>query len=259
MKRALVAILLAVAIAHPAYPAKSEKPAKASATSATKAAPKPTHDWEMNATAIEACSCPMFCTDYFGAGHPTATIDPATHEERRFCRFNKAIKVNTGHYQDVALDGARFWLSGDLGADFAKGGEWLVVTFDRPVTQAQRDAIAKIVAKLYPIPFQSLTTDEADMTWILGPEESTAQLNNGKTAEVVLKRGGFGQDGKTPVIKELQYWGANTNDGFMLMPSVVEAYRTGTQPFEYKGTSGFVITFDVFGDAPVASGEKTAN
>jgi hypothetical protein len=29
------------------------------------------------------------------------------------------------------------------------------------------------------------------------------------------------------------------------MPNVVEAYRVGPKAFEYKGTNGFMITFDV--------------
>ena len=34
------------------------------------------------------------------------------------------------------------------------------------------------------------------------------------------------------------------NDGFIMMPNTVEAYRAGTKPFEYKGTNGFMITID---------------
>ncbi len=48
-----------------------------------------------------------------------------------------------------------------------------------------------------------------------------------------------------PAIKNLQYWGATHNDGFVLMPNKVEAYRAGDKPFEYSGTNGFMITFDI--------------
>jgi hypothetical protein len=30
-----------------------------------------------------------------------------------------------------------------------------------------------------------------------------------------------------------------------MMPNEVEAYRAGTQAFEYKGTNGFMLTFDI--------------
>jgi hypothetical protein len=50
------------------------------------------------------------------------------------------------------------------------------------------------------------------------------------------------------VIKNLKYWGAPRNDGFVLMPNEVEALRkapAGKEPYEFKGTNGFMITFDI--------------
>jgi hypothetical protein len=234
MKRALFSLALVAAAALPAFAKEAKTMSKGS------------HEWDMNATIIEACSCPMFCSCYFGSGHPAGHHNMESHAEEHFCRMNNAVKVNKGHYKDVKLDNAKFWVSGDLGGDFSKGGEWAVVTFDRSLTQPQRDAIAKIIAKLYPLPFKSLTTDEGDISWVAGAEESRATINDGKTAEVVLVKGGFGQaGGKTPVIKDLQYWGSQHNDGFVLMPNSVEAYRAGQAPFEYKGTNGFMITIDI--------------
>ncbi|MGA8622666.1 MAG: DUF1326 domain-containing protein [Candidatus Sulfotelmatobacter sp.] len=60
-------------------------------------------DWALNATTIEACSCPMFCQCYFNP-------KPAAHHEQggaaHYCKFNNAYKVNRGHYGSVNLDGA---------------------------------------------------------------------------------------------------------------------------------------------------------
>jgi hypothetical protein len=53
------------------------------------------------------------------------------------------------------------------------------------------------------------------------------------------------------VIKNLKYWGAPRNDGFVLMPNEVEALRVtpqGKEPFEFKGTNGFMITIDIKSD-----------
>ena len=65
--------------------------------------------WKMNATVIEACSCPMFCTCYFGSGHPAGSHDMnmnmGGHAEEHFCRFNNAYRVNKGTYKGVKLDG----------------------------------------------------------------------------------------------------------------------------------------------------------
>jgi hypothetical protein len=47
------------------------------------------------------------------------------------------------------------------------------------------------------------------------------------------------------VIRNLRYFGAPRNTGFILMPNEVEAYRVGPKPFEYKGTNGFMITYDI--------------
>src|SRR6185436_12860245 len=105
--------------------------------------------WSMNATAIEACSCPMFCQCYFNiqpAGHSTMSHGSmAGMSEEHFCKFNNAYKVNKGSYGATKLDGAKFWIYGDLGGDFSKGEmNWAVVTFDKATTKEQRDAIGAI-------------------------------------------------------------------------------------------------------------------
>ncbi len=47
----------------------------------------PAADWAINATAIEACSCPHFCVCYFNA-HPAAHHEGGKTEH--FCKFNNA-------------------------------------------------------------------------------------------------------------------------------------------------------------------------
>jgi hypothetical protein len=46
------------------------------------------------------------------------------------------------------------------------------------------------------------------------------------------------------VIKNLKYWGAPRNQGFVMMQNELEAYRTGPNAIEYKGTNGFMINID---------------
>jgi hypothetical protein len=205
-------------------------------------------EWKMNATVIEACSCPMFCTCYFGSGHPASThnMDMGSHAEEHFCRFNNAYRVNKGSYKGVKLDGAKFWISGDLGGDFTQGRmDWAVVTFDRATSQAQRDGLVAIIGNLFPVKWNSLTTGVGDISWTATKDEARATLDGGKTAEVALKKGGFGEGGQVPVIHGLQYWGADHNDGFVLMPNTVEAWRTGEKQYEFKGTNGFMMTMDI--------------
>jgi Protein of unknown function (DUF1326) len=215
--------------------------------------------WNMNATIIEACSCPMFCQCYFNA-QPAA---PGGHEghgsNEHFCRFNNAFKVNKGSYGTVKLDGAKFWVAGDLGGDFSKGQmDWAVVTFDKSLAKEQRDAIANILSHLYPVKWNKLTASEGEIAWTPGMNEARASIDGGKTAEVVLRHPGKDHSNvpsQPVVIKNLKYWGAPRHDGFILMPNVVEAYRAGDKPFEFKGTNGFMITLDIDSKtAPPAAG-----
>jgi hypothetical protein len=235
MKKALVlsALLAAMALA-PAVLAQHQH------------ADKPKGEaWSMNATIIEACSCPMFCQCYFNpkpAGHGGHEGHGAAH----FCRANNAYKVNRGHYGATKLDGAKFWLAGDLGDDFSDGEmDWGVLYFDKALTKEQRSAIETILGHLFPVKWRSFKTAEGSIDkWAFTKDEAHALLDGGKTGEVRLKR--FpGMTDEPVVIRNLVYWGAPRNDGFVLMPNEVEAHRTGPKAFEFKGTNGFMLTLDI--------------
>jgi hypothetical protein len=201
--------------------------------------------WAMNATAIEACSCTMFCQCYFN-------LQPDAHDhtsgKKHFCRANIAYRVNKGHHGSTRLDGAKFWLANDLGGDFSQGKmDWVVLTYDRALTNPQREAIKEIVSHLFPVQWNSFTTAEGHIDqWTFDQETAVATLDGGKTAEVRLRRPKVSANGEGPVvIKNLKYWGSPRNDGFVLMPNEVEAYRVGPDAFEFKGTNGFMITVDI--------------
>ena len=204
-------------------------------------------EWAVNATVIEACSCPMFCQCYFNqqpaahAGH--AGQGPTS---KHFCRGNLAYKINKGYFGATRLDGAKFWIATDLGADFSKGHlDWGVLYFDRALSQAQRDAISVVAKRIYPVKWRSFKTAEAQIDrWEITKDGALALLDGGKTGEVRLKRF-HGMTDEPVVIRNLPYWGAPRNDGFIMMPNEVEAYRVGPNAFEFKGTSGFLITIDL--------------
>jgi hypothetical protein len=220
-----------------------------------KSAAKPAGQWSIDGTIIEACSCPMFCTCYFGSGHPAAHHDMTTHAEEHFCRFNNVYRVDHGHFKDVKLDGAKFWVAGDLGGEFAKGGEWGMLVFDKAMTPAQREAIGMMMGKMYPLKWGAFSTGEGEISWTKDANGARATLDGGKGGEVSLVKGGFGTKGGTPVIKDLQYWGSDSNDGFVLMPNTIEAFREGSKPFEYKESNGFMITVHL-ADHGEAAGSK---
>jgi len=215
---------------------------------ATKSAKPP--EWSMNASLIEACSCPMFCQCYF---NPEPAVHPAGgggihagHQGGHYCKFNIASKVNKGSYKGTNLAGAKFWIAGDLGANFGSGHtDWAVVTFDPSVSKAQREGIAEIVGKVYPVKWDSFAVAaDQPITWVASPNVSTATLGDGKAAELTLQR--FqGMTDDPVVIKNLRYFGAPRNAGFIMMPNKIETYRLGDKAFEFKGTNGFMITYDI--------------
>lgn len=200
------------------------------------------HDWSLNATIIEACSCTMFCPCYFSTV-PSAHGHGAMAEH--YCRFNMGYRVNKGGLGNVSLDGAKFWVAGDLGADFSKGAEWAEITFEPATTKAQRDAITTIIPNVYPVTWKSFTVGpDAPIDWNATNDRAEARLNGGKAAVVTLRRNP-GMTQEPVVIRNLRYFGAPRNTGFVLMPNEVQAYRMGPKAFEYKGTNGFMITYDI--------------
>jgi hypothetical protein len=212
-------------------------------TGGTQSAEPAGPNWSMNATIIEACSCPMFCSCYFDT-------KPAGHAgmsgEEHFCRFNNAYRVNKGSYGSTKLEGMKFWVGGDLGGEFSDGVmDWAVLTFEPSATKEQRDAVAAILGHVYPVKWNSFTIGpDAPIDWTATKDKAEARLDGGKSAEVTLARS-QGMTNEPIVIKNLKYWGVPRNDGFLLMPNGVEAWRTGDKAFEYKGTNGFMITFDI--------------
>ena len=216
--------------------------------------------WSMNATIIEACSCPMFCQCYFStspASHSMAGMEGHEGHAEAYCKFNNAYRVNRGTYNGASLAGAKFWVAGDLGSDFGSGKtDWAVLTFDPSVTPVQREGIGMILGKVYPVKWASFQMGtDAPISWEhrAGSDEAHAMLGGGKAGEVMLKNSVNKNVSGPVVIKNLKYFGAPRNDGFVLMPNTVETYKLGDKPYEFKGTNGFMITLDITSKDALAS------
>ena len=202
-----------------------------------------TPQWKVNATVMEACSCPLMCQCYFNtkpAGHGHHGM------EEHYCRTNLAYKINTGKYGSETLDGAKFWLAADVGGDFSAGQtEWAVLYFDSSLNAKQREAVQIIFSNLMPVKWKSFQTAEAKIDrWEVNDDSAYATLNGGDAAVIQLKRFA-GMTSQPVVISNLKYWAAPRNEGFLLMRNEVEAYRVGPKAFEFKGTAGLIITFDM--------------
>jgi hypothetical protein len=211
-------------------------------------AAKPAPDWALNATVIEACSCQMFCPCYFSTKPSPGGEGMHEMAGGHYCRFNIVYKVNKGNYGPTNLAGAKVWIAGDLGDDFGDNqAEWAEVTFDPSVTKEQRDGLAAIlVGPVYPFKWKAFTVGaDAPIEWQGGKDRAVAKLDGGKAGEVVLVHNQTAMTSEPSVIKNVKYFAAPRNEGFILMPNEVEAYRRGDNKFEYKGTNGFMLTLDI--------------
>jgi len=207
-------------------------------------------DYSMTATYIEACSCDMFCPCYFNPR-------PTKHGDRHFCEASLILKVDKGYYKNVDLTGAKVWIATDLGHDFTTGkGDWLALTFDPSVTEAQRAGLVDIFGKLYPLQFKVLGSDTAPIEWNIDTKKgiAIARLPEGK-GEVVLDRWKGTDPSKESVLHNVTYFGADSNTGFRMWKNKRHAYNNHGKKFEYSGTNGFLITITVTGKAKTATAD----
>lgn len=203
-------------------------------------------DWHFNGTVIEACSCPMFCQCYF---NPEPALKTTAHGTEHFCKFNMAYKINQGHYGGTDLAGVKFWVAGDLGATWKDGTtQWAVVTFQTGTTDAQKAGVAAALGHIFPVTWQSFEiAEDADIEWSAGAGRAEAKLAGGEKAHIVLNRW-QGMGGRTAVLENVAYFGAPRNNGFKMMPNAIETWKVGDRAFEFKGTTGFMITVDMRSD-----------
>src|SRR5262249_57574609 len=105
------------------------------------AGPDHAKTYDVTADTIEGCSCPLFCTCYFG---------PSSNEH--MCMFNNVYKFRKGsHYGNVDLSDQIVWMSGDLGGEWHKKPgpgiplAWAVVTYDKKSSKHQKQPIPTLI------------------------------------------------------------------------------------------------------------------
>ncbi len=200
--------------------------------------------WNARLQYIEACSCDLFCPCYFN--------DHASHQGSgaHKCTFNMGTRVIAGKNGDIDLAGMKFWLAGDLGADWGTKGQadWLVVTFEPKATKEQKDALMPILTKIYPVKWNSVQMDTSDITWRLSPDGKTAfaKLANGK-GEVKLTRFSGTNPDKAAEINNVRYFAATWNSPFALYHSD-HYYKGFGKSYELHHANGFMITVEASSD-----------
>ena len=200
-------------------------------------------DWHFNGTVIEACSCPMFCPCYFNT---EPALNHTEHGAEHFCRFNMAYRINKGHHGDTDLTGVKFWVAGDLGDTWKDGTtEWAVVTFQTGTTDAQKAGVAAALSHIFPVKWESFeVAPDAEIEWMATEDRAEAKLAGGTKAHTVLNKW-QGLDGEMATLKNIAYFGAPRNNDFKMMPNEIETWKVGDKAFEYKGTTGFMVTVDM--------------
>ncbi|MEO8190590.1 MAG: DUF1326 domain-containing protein [Acidobacteriota bacterium] len=207
--------------------------------------------FDVTADTIEACSCPLFCSCYFG---PSA--------DEHMCEANNVYKFRPGsHYGNVDLSNQMVWVSLDLGGEWhhhpgaGMPTKWAVVTFDKGSSKDQRTAIGAILNTVFPVKWAKFETREDSISFSDGAKVAEAKLGSG-LASVRLDKA-LGSDKATPtVVGNLQYWFSNSNDGFHL------AYGThhfdGEKKFSYEKRNGFTIAWKSSGDVKPEAGKMAS-
>jgi hypothetical protein len=197
--------------------------------------------FKVTADTIEACSCPLFCECYFNAS-------PANPH---MCQFNNVYKFRQGsHWGDTDLSNVKVWLSGDLGGEWGKQKdmptEWVTITFDKASSKEQREAVGKVLARVFPVKWKKMDTREDDIEWNDVGATKHAKMKSGK-GEVTLAMW-KGPDAKQNTsLKNVQYWGSTSNDGFMLAKSTHHFDGEGEAKFSHEDRNGFTIRWTVAG------------
>jgi len=204
--------------------------------------------YDVTVDTIEGCSCPLFCTCYFGAS-----------ADEHMCQANNVYKFRKGsHYGDVDLSDQLVWVNLDLGGEWHhKPGpgmttEWAVVTFDKKTPQPQRDAILKIINAVFPVKWKKFSTREDTITWQDDAKSAHAAMASGM-AEISLDKTATNRPDKNEpvVVKNLQYWFSTSNGGFVLAPSSHKFDGADGNPkWSYEKRNGFTIAWTAKGDIP---------
>jgi len=197
--------------------------------------------YSVTADTIEGCSCPLFCTCYFG---------PSSNEH--MCMFNNVYKFRKGsHYGNVDLSDQLVWMSGDLGGEWHKKPgpgmplAWAVVTFDKKTPDAQRKAIGEVLNVVWAVKWGKFSTREDTIEWHDDAKMSHAKMGSGM-AEITLDKTSGPNKTSPTVVKNLQYWFTNSNDGFVLAYS--KHHFDGDNKISEDHRNGFNITWTAKGD-----------
>jgi hypothetical protein len=160
-------VLLAVLLASPAILVAQKAPKKSAGTT-----------WAIKGDYVDACSCSPVCTCEFGI-------------PMEGCEGMGAFKIKEGHYGRTSLNGATV-------AMYLKPGVEHALYFDESITEAQREALTKILNKsLADVGGTDLGTKTAKVNFSYGAGKASVEVPGVMTMSAEETKG---MDGKKPIV-----------------------------------------------------------
>ena len=173
------------------------------------------------------------------------------------CQANNVYKFRKGsHYGDVDLSDQIVWLNLDLGGEWHKKPgpgmptEWAVVTFDKKTSPAQREAIGKVLNVVFPVKWKKFSTREDSIAWHDDAKRLAREDGERHGGDLARQDATSRPDKNQPVVvKNLQYWFSNANEGFVLAYSKHHFDGADGNPkYSWTKRNGFTIAWTAKGD-----------
>jgi hypothetical protein len=117
----------------------------------------------------------------------------------------------------------------------------VALTYDPATTQAQRDALTPMIVKTYGREWAEVSILEAPIEINRTKDIAEARLDGGKLASMKLQRIP-GVDGSGVVLKNVAYFDAAGNDGFVMYKSLEHRADIAGHKFSYSGKNAFLIS-----------------
>jgi hypothetical protein len=195
-------------------------------------------DWKIRTVKLSTCSCDYGCPCEFNA--------PPT---RRPCQGFEASEIIEGHFGDVKLDGLRFGATFRWPGPLHEGGGVAQGIIDERATEAQRDAIIKIISGEEQEPTTgfnivgSTIAEEEDTLFLPIELEWDWDARSGRIGIPGVAEGSF-EPIKNPVTGNPHHAMIRLYNGFEFRDAEMAsatATGTGAIQFDYAGRYAFLI------------------
>jgi len=205
-----------------------------------------TETWSVNASIIESTTAALDCA--YAIDTTASAVRGSSSDQDAPCRYNRAVRINTGRVGDVVLDEVRLWMAGARATGARpQDQEWSDVVFDPSATPAQRMATLTVLSHLYRREWPSLTVvgKPATVDWEASATHAYARLGGGQAGEIALSNV---DTTPTPIAATFRYAAAPRSAGAIGMRSGSHEYKRGPLAFFASRTPGVVVTVDMSSD-----------